>query len=149
MDKLFIKNRLGFTLIESVVVLVIFCSVIFATSVSVKDYQVKIEEKQSMQQFKNVFRNTLNKAFLTGKDYNIVISKKSNSAIFKSNSNDDFLVRIKFPKTISYFKAESTIQIRRNGLIRPQTIKFYSTMTKQNYIYVIQMNWGEIIEKKT
>ncbi|MFC6323032.1 type II secretion system protein [Companilactobacillus baiquanensis] len=149
MVKLLKSRRFGFTLAESVIVLAIFCILILATNLGVKDYQSKIAERQSMQQFKNLFKNTLNEAFLSGKDYNIVISSDSNSVVFKSNENNVFFARLKFPNTIKYFKNESTIQVRRTGLIRPQTIKFYSNLTNHNYIYVIQMNWGEIIEKNT
>lgn len=149
MVKLLKSRRSGFTLVESVIVLTIFCILILATNLGVKDYQSKIAERQSMQQFKNLFKNTLNEAFLSGKDYNIVISSNSNSVVFKSNENNVFFARLKFPNTIKYFKNESTIQVRRAGLIRPQTIKFYSNLTNHNYIYVIQMNWGEIIEKNT
>ncbi|MFD1417878.1 type II secretion system protein [Companilactobacillus keshanensis] len=146
-DKLLRIHRFGFTLVESVIALAIFCSIVFATSLGVRNYQARVDEKQSMQQFKNVFKNTLNEAFLTQRYYNITISKSSHSALFKTNDDDSYKVRVKFPDTVNFLQSKSTIQIRRNGLIKPQTIKFHSDLTNINYVYVVQMNWGEIIDK--
>ncbi|WP_125715004.1 type II secretion system protein [Companilactobacillus kedongensis] len=147
MAKLLRIHRLGFTLVESVIALAIFCSIIFATSLGVKNYQARVDEKQSMQQFKNVFKNTLDEAFLTKRDYNVALKKEEHSALFKSNDTDSYKVLVKFPDTVNYIQSNSTIQIRRNGLIKPQTIRFHSDLTNINYVYVVQMNWGEIIDK--
>lgn len=147
MAKLLRIHRFGFTLVESVIALAIFCSIIFATSLGVKNYQARVDEKQSMQQFKNVFKNTLDEAFLTKRDYNVALKKEEHSALFKSNDTDSYKVLVKFPDTVNYIQSNSTIQIRRNGLIKPQTIRFHSDLTNINYVYVVQMNWGEIIDK--
>lgn len=140
--------RGGFTLIEAVITLSIVCSLILVTSFEVKNFQAKFAEQQTMQQFKNTFKSTLNKSFLSKRDYYVVISKNSSSILFKSSDDKTYLKRIKLPKTLKYSKTESIIQIRKTSFVRPQTIKFHSSLTNQDYIYVIQMNWGEIIEKK-
>ncbi len=144
-------RRSAFTLLETVIGLFIICSLVTISSWNLKGYQAQVEEKQSIEWFKNTFKNTMNSCFLTKKVGGLKIDKNKNQLMFSVPRPDGThkVLKKTFPQNLEIISKKNDFDISNNGQISPLTIKFESKLTKKIYAYKIQMGWGEIIETST
>jgi prepilin-type N-terminal cleavage/methylation domain len=146
------NHKDGFTLLETVISLTIICILTTISIYNLKDYQAKMEERQSLEWFKNSFKNAFNKAFLTKSGIEVIVEKQ-NEVIFDITNNgkgSDIHISRRFPKTIKIFESSNnSYMIYGSGQAKAVTFTFVSSLTNRKYKYVVQLGWGEIIETKT
>lgn len=144
------KNRKAFTLLETVIALGISCSLLIISIYNLKNYQDRVEEQQTLEWFKDTFKSMLNYCYLNKRA--VLVRFENNKITFNSDvgTNKAQIRSRNLPKTLSVSENfKRTYRISSSGEAPPVTIKFKSTLTKHTYIYKVQMNWGEIVEKKT
>ncbi len=143
--------RLGFTLLETVIGLGIFCLLTTVSLYNLKDYQARLEEKQSLEWFKDTFKGAFNHAYLTHHSSKFMIDNK-NTIIFDISAENKKTKEIKrkLPSTMSFNEnSQKEYTISSSGQASPVTITIKSTLTNKTYKYTVQLGWGEIIEEKT
>lgn len=140
-------SRRGFTLIETVIGLAIVCSLLVVSVWNLKDYQARIEEKESLEWFENSFKNEMNYSYLNQKPAYLKI--RDNHIIFGRYAISGKVVLKKkiLPQTLRNTNGPIDYFIGRSGQSGPKTIIFESNLTHRKSEYRIQMGWGEIIEK--
>lgn len=141
--------RTGTTLLEVVIGLAIFCSLVTVSLYNIKDYQARIEEEQSLEWFKNTFKTAFNRAYLTDQDSKFII-EKNNTIIFDMRGNYKKTKHIerKLPSSLSFYEnSRGEYKIYGSGEASPVTITVNSALTHRKYVYKIQMGWGEIIDE--
>lgn len=144
------KVRPAFTLLETVIGLVIVCSTIMISVYNLKDYQAHIEERQAIEWFKNSFKSTFNYCYLNHKTANVYLMQNQNRIKFdiqKDNQNKSHNKELKLPRGLKIDNQKKYI-IGVNGQGGPAVITFHSTLTNKIYSYTVQMGWGEISENK-
>jgi len=144
--------RLGFTLLETVIGLGIFCFLTTISLYNLKDFQAKVEEKQTLEWFKDSFKTAFNEAYLTRQSatFNIENNREVVFTITKDGRGAKRIISRVFPSTMKIYKSSSNqYAISYTGEAQPVTITIKSDLTKKKYIYTFQMGWGEITEKKT
>ncbi|KAE9565185.1 hypothetical protein FD33_GL001191 [Companilactobacillus paralimentarius DSM 13238 = JCM 10415] len=114
---------------------------------NLKDYQARIEEKESLEWFENSFKNEMNYSYLNQKPAYLKI--RDNHIIFGRYAISGKVVLKKkiLPQTLRNTNGPIDYFIGRSGQSGPKTIIFESNLTHRKYEYRIQMGWGEIIEK--
>ncbi|PMD70218.1 hypothetical protein [Companilactobacillus nuruki] len=148
-----IQSRKAFTLLETVISLTIFCSLIIISTINLKDYHAQVEEKQAIESFKNTFKSSFNYCYLNKMALKIYVDKTENIISFNAVGNGSkdlnkaIIKKVKFPKTLSIVKFENGYTIGNSGQAAPATIIFNSQLTNKTYTYKIQLGWGEIVEK--
>lgn len=143
--------RKGFTLLEVLLGLLIFCFLTTISLYNIKDYQARIEERQSLEWFKNTFKTAFNRAYLTGHESTFMI-EKNNTIIFDVRGKYEKTKQIerKLPSWLSFYENSGSIyKIYGSGEGSPVTITVNSALTHKEYIYKVQMGWGEIIDETT
>lgn len=140
-------SRQGFTLIETVIGLAIVCSLLVVSVWNLKDYQARIEERESLEWFKNSFKNEMNYSYLNRKPAYLKI--RGDHVTFGRHAvNGKIILKKKiFPKSLRNTNGPIDYFIGKSGQSAPKTIIFESKLTHRKYEYRIQMGWGEIIEK--
>lgn len=146
------KVRNGFTLLETVIGLTIFCALTLISLNNLKDYQARVEEKQALEWFKDTFKSAYNRAYLQNHASKLIIQDK-NEIIYdvdKNGKNFGRHISRKLPKTLTVSENSfNEYNIHAKGDSGSVTIRFQSTLTHKVYEYKIQMGWGEIIETTT
>ncbi|WP_334333389.1 type II secretion system protein [Companilactobacillus sp. HBUAS59544] len=132
----------GFTIIETIIGLMIVCSLVAISVWNLKDYQARIEERQTLQWFKGKFKNAMNYAYLNHEDAKVIVDPG-----YLQISNGKFQVQKHLPKTLTITTGHQVFRISKSGETSPRTVIFQSTLTGKKYEYTIQMGWGEIVEK--
>ncbi|MGQ2375636.1 hypothetical protein [Companilactobacillus zhachilii] len=141
--------RTGTTLLEVVIGLAIFCTLTTISLYNIKDFQARVEEKQSLEWFKNTFKTAFNRAYLTGQESKFII-EENNTIIFdmRGNYKKTKQIKRKLPSSLSFYEnSRNEYKIYGSGEASPVTITVNSTLTHRKYIYKIQMGWGEIIDE--
>lgn len=152
-----IKKRRAFTLLETIISLTIFCSLVIVSFSNIGNYYQRVQEHQAIEQFKNTFNSAFNYCYLNKKTIKLYFNRKENSIeINISNSKRTNLINertkireIKFPKTLKIVKFQQQYTIHNTGFAAPMTIELKSQLTNKVYLYKIQMGWGEIVESST
>ena len=138
--------RNGFTLLETVIVLAIFSLTMAVSLYNLRDYQAKVEEKQALEWFKNNFKNTFNYCFLYQRVEELQINNYHKISFVSIDGHRKNHI-LKLPKTLSVSASDNKKYfIYDSGQAPPITITFQSKLTHREYIYKIQMGWGEIVE---
>ncbi|WP_125568316.1 type II secretion system protein [Companilactobacillus insicii] len=139
----------AFTLIESIISLAIFCTLMSVSIYGLQNYQQRIEEKQVISQFKINWHNMLNYSYLNKKYTRFFYNYDTNTMTFVDLMNKkEFSHKIKLPKTlVNTKKRDVEIYVNKDGTTRPKSIEIKSTLTHKTYRYTIQMMWGELVEK--
>lgn len=139
--------RNGFTLLETVIVLAIFSLTMAVSLYNLRDYQAKVEEKQALEWFKNNFKNTFNYCYLNGTSGFLNLEPENHAIRFQLMDHPGKHKKLILPKTLSVKESKlKRYVIYLSGQAAPITITFQSKLTHREYIYKIQMGWGEIIE---
>ncbi|APX72387.1 type II secretion system GspH family protein [Companilactobacillus allii] len=143
------KSKAGFTLIEAVFTLIIICSLALATSFGMKDYQQRIQEKQTLEEFKVNLRDMFNYSYLYKRTSVFQYYKDKDYISFRDLSDRDrYYHEVKLSKTLHILNSENIVHyVSREGQTSPMTIIFKSELTGKKYIFKIQMLWGEINEE--
>lgn len=136
------SKKAGFTIIETTIGLMIVCSLIAISVWNLKDYQARIEERQTLQWFKGKFKDSMNYAYLNREEVKVVVDSK-----YLQFSNGKSQIKRNLPKTLKLNSGHQVFRISRSGETAPRTVIFESTLTHSKYEYTIQMGWGEIVEK--
>lgn len=129
---------------ETVIVLAIVCSMISITISGIKNYQARLDERIALQQFKNGWKNALNEAFLR-KTYVYLSIHTDGKPIHFWTQDGKYDQYINLPKTLAYVGRKFDADISNTGSTSPVTMKFHSTLNNHDYVYKIQMDWGEIV----
>ena len=144
-------TRKAFTLLETVIGLGIFCFLTTISLYNLKDYQAKLEEKQSLEWFKDTFKGVFNHAYLTHRSSKFMIDN-GNTIIFdiSAENKETKEIKRKLPSTLKFNEnSRKEYTISSSGQASPVTIIIKSTLTNRTYKYTVQLGWGEIIEEKT
>nr|WP_269083226.1 type II secretion system protein [Companilactobacillus kimchiensis] len=146
------RSRSGFTLLETVISLAIFCTLAAVSIYNLKDYQAKVEERQAISWFKNTFTETLNYGYLNKRAAKFQWFTDSNTIKFISNGSlagqQKYYKKKKLPATLRInSNAAIDYGIADSGVAPPMSIQFHSTLTNKDYSYKVQFGWGEIIEQ--
>ncbi|WP_218016040.1 hypothetical protein [Companilactobacillus nodensis] len=147
--KLLQHQSKAFTLIEAVISLSIFCTLISVSIYGLQNYRQQIEEKQTINQFKVNWHNMLNYSYLNKRRTTFFYEYDTNTMTFNDYTRSGkFSQEIKLPKTLKSNRGHDiTINVSENGANSPRTIELKSTATHRIYHYAIQMMWGELVEK--
>lgn len=145
-----IKQK-AFTLLETTISLGIVCSLMIISIYNLKDYQARVEEHQALEWFKDSFKSAFDYSYLHGVATNLTITPNSIEFVAnqKTASKKEYYFH-KFqtlPKTLQAENSKITYTIFKSGQAAPITIKFDSKLTHRQYVYKVQMGWGEIIEQ--
>lgn len=134
-------RKLGFSLVEAILALLIFSALISIGAYHIKDYQRQTEEKVALKQFEAKWNQALTTTYL--KKVPGEISFDDRKIHFTIGSKRDVLL---LPRTLKA-KFHETLNINNNGTTGPQTICFEANNGKTQYFYTVQMNWGVLIAK--
>lgn len=141
-------SRKGFTLLETVISLTIFCSLTLLSIYNLKDYQANMEEHQFLQWFQDSFKSTFNYCYLHKVGGRMVFDR--DKVIF--HTYDGIKTRNqskKIPKTLKITHGANSYLINSFGEAEPTTVIVESNLKHRKFFYKIQMSWGEIIETHT
>lgn len=135
------KCRLGFTLVETILTLGIFCLLLIIGNSTIQDYQVKTEETLVLKRFDNLWKNELNYAYLTGEMISIYVY--DNKIEFSANGQKPRSLQLKTFHTDAKRKL-----IFNSGQTSPGHITLWSKVTNEEYHLTFQMKWGVLFEDK-
>lgn len=132
------KNS-GFTLIETSIVLFIFCLIFTIPALKLENFKEELELKNTSRLISSVIDTTTRRALLNKKVYNISYFKNSKQ-IHISQGNDIQTIKVSSKVNIEHL---DNIFVSNKGSIAPKTIVIRSK-NKQKIIKV-QMKWGRMI----
>lgn len=142
----------GFTLLETVIGLFIFCSLTLLSFNNIKNYQDIVEERQSLEWFKNTFKSVFNDAYINQHASRFMI-ENHNKIIFDITGNkkgETKEISRTLPSTLRFSEnSKGEYRVSSTGEAPAATITIKSTLTNKTYIYRVQLGWGEITEEKT
>lgn len=137
-----LKRRIkGFTLIESSIVLIIFCLIFTIPTLRFNSFKEELELKNTSRIVKSVIETTTRKALLNHQTYSISYFKNSNQIYIRDGNNSQ---SIKINPKIKIEKLNK-VDISDNGAIAPRTI-MVKGKNKQEAVKV-QMTWGRMINE--
>ena len=137
-----LKRRIkGFTLIESSIVLIIFCLIFTIPTLRFNSFKEELELKNTSRIVKSVIETTTRKALLNHQTYSISYFKNSNQIYIRDGNNSQ---SIKINPKIKIEKLNK-VDISDNGVIAPRTI-MVKGKNKQETVKV-QMTWGRMINE--
>lgn len=131
----------GFTLIESSIVLIIFCLIFTIPTLRFNSFKEELELKNTSRIVKSVIETTTRKALLNHQTYSISYFKNSNQIYIRDGNNSQ---SIKINPKIKIEKLNK-VDISDNGVIAPRTI-MVKGKNKQEAVKV-QMTWGRMINE--
>ncbi|AUI70781.1 hypothetical protein LAL01_14980 [Companilactobacillus alimentarius] len=136
-------------ILETVIGLMIVCSLITISVINFNNYRAHVEEKQALEWFKGSFKNTMNYAYLNNKSASMKVEANRIDFLYTDIHGKRIDHKKKFPKTLTIVNAPVDYFIGRSGQSGPRTVIIHSKLSNEDYKYVIQLGWGEIVESKT
>lgn len=130
----------GFTLLETSIVLFIFCLIFTIPTLKLVDFREKIELRNTTRLVKSVVENTTRKALLNRKVYRISYYKNDHEIDINCGDKTD---RIPIDPNITIDNLFN-VYISNNGTISPRTITVIGK--KRQETIKIQMSWGRMID---
>ena len=133
------KKLVGFTILETLISLIIMCGLLTIGTFYLKDYQADIILENTVKETMTALEQGSRVSLLNDEETNITYFAKSSRVVI---SSDHFKRNIDIDKSIR-IKNLSQFGISRKGTIRPRTL--YFTNGKKDKKVRIQMTWGKML----
>lgn len=130
----------GFTLIETSIVLFVFCLIFTIPTLKLVDFKERIELRNTTRLVKSVIENSTRKALLNRKVYRISYYKNDHEIDVRSG-NESTHIPINPDITIDNL---FNVYISNNGTVSPRTITVIGKKRQERI--KIQMSWGRMID---
>ena len=130
----------GFTLLETSVVLFVFCLIFTIPILKLGDFREKVELRNTTRLVKSVVENSTRKALLNRKAYRISYYKNDHEINISCGDKTD---HIPIDPNITIDNLLN-VYISNNGNISPRTITVIGKKGRETV--KIQMSWGRMID---
>lgn len=137
-------KKAAFTTIEMVIVLGITAVIFSLVGPRIVTTQERLAEQHFWHQFRQEWRYAQMQAQTNHYGTTIHYAPEKSGIAFTCNFKQQVVT---VPPTLQVV-AFSDIEIKGDGYVRPQTQEFYSKITNEKYLLVIQMARGEYYVKK-
>ncbi|NVY97096.1 hypothetical protein HU830_08175 [Lactobacillus sp. DCY120] len=143
------QSRMGaFTLVEAVITLSLICGILLIPGIN---YQRQLEiqqEKIALANFESNWNSTVKAAYLNHSLVIVQVNNSQHDILFRVFSQQIQSYHQHLPQSLACYSKKVLIKIKPNS-VQPQTIRFYSKLTGNNYYYRIQMKWGRLLVQKS
>ncbi|WP_242367546.1 pilus assembly FimT family protein [Lactobacillus intestinalis] len=142
MQKVVRQNR-AFSLLETMISLIISCTLIFIGSLNLKEYQSELLLLNTTREVKAAFEQAARICTIQNSPMSISYFEKSSLLTFKGTMKNNYDRTLRINKKIKIHNL-TNLQISKNGTISPKIITV-SDGNKSRKIK-IQMTWGRAID---
>ncbi|MBW1605765.1 type II secretion system protein [Lactobacillus sp. Sy-1] len=135
------KSRSAFTVLESLIVLVIAGLVLAMGVFAVRSYNVgRVQERYFWQSFQKHWQ--FSERFAVENNSEVTVTFFTRSVQFIYHDHDYQAAQINYPKGLLAVQNKSTVRIRKAGHVSPKTVYFKSDNYQKTIKQTFQLGWG-------